>query len=159
MPTALLDTTLLSNFAHIQRPDLLRIVLGEDAATVPAVIAELEAGETLGLVPVCDWSWLTILEPTNEEQKLAAELQQKLDAGEAECLAVAQTREFRFFSDDFAARRLARHRGLVVSGSIGVLLTLVDGRHLSLEEADHLLTGMIDRGYRSPVKSLRELLP
>lgn len=64
MPTALLDTTLLSNFAHIQRPDLLRIVLGEDAATVPAVIAELEAGETLGLVPVCDWSWLPILEPT-----------------------------------------------------------------------------------------------
>ena len=159
MPTDLLDTTILSNFAHIQRPDLLRIVLGENAATVPAVVAELKRGETLGLVPICDWSWLTILEPTDEEQKLAAELQQKLNTGEAECLAVAQTRETRFLSDDFAARRLAHHRGLVVSGSIGVLLMLVDEAHLSLEEADLLLSGMIDQGYRSPVKSLRELLP
>lgn len=159
MPTILLDATLLSNFAHVQRPELLQTALGENAATTPAVMAELETGEKLGLVPACDWDWLTILKPTDEEQKLAAELLQQLDAGEAECLAVAQTRGSKFFSDDFAARRLAEQRGVVVSGTLGVLLALVDLQHLSLEEADRLLNLMIGCGYRSSVKSLRELLP
>ena len=38
--TALLDTTLLSNFAHSRRPDLLHRILGL-AATTPQVMAEL----------------------------------------------------------------------------------------------------------------------
>lgn len=156
--TALLDTTLLSNFAHIRRADLLRLALGEEAATTPAVIPELRAGEALGLVPSCDWNWLTILEPTDEERRLAADLERQVDPGEAECLAVAQMRQCKFFSDDFAVRRLARQRGLVVSGTLGVLLALVDEKNLSLEEADSLLTIMISRGYRSPVRSLQELL-
>ena len=159
MPAALLDTTLLSNFAHLQRPDLVRLVLGKDAATTPAVMTELHAGESQGLVPSCDWGWLTILDLTDEERRLADELQRQLDPGEAECLAVAQTRGHRFFSDDFAARRLARQRSVKVSGTLGVLLALVDEGHLSLEEADRLLAIMISHGYRSPVKSLQDLLP
>jgi len=157
VPVALLDTTLLSNFAHIQRSDLLRLAVGNDAATTPATMAELRTGESLRLVPSCDWSWLTVLELTDEEQHLAAELRAQLDPGEAECLAVAQIRQCTFFSDDLAARRLARQRGLKVSGTIGVLLALVDEEHLSLEEADRFLALMIDRGYRSPVRSLKEL--
>lgn len=158
MPTALLDTTLLSNFAHVQRPDLLQWALKEDAATTPGVMAELKAGEALGLVPPCNWSWLPTLEPTDEEYRLAAALLQQLDPGEAECLAVAQLRQCKFFSDDFAARRLARQRGLTVSGTLGILLVLVDEKRLSPEEADHLLAIMIHHGYRSPVNSLRLLL-
>jgi predicted nucleic acid-binding protein len=158
MPTALLDTTLLSNFAHIRRADLLRLALGEEAATTLAIIAELRAGEALGLVPSCDWNWLTVLEPTDEERRLAADLERQLDPGEAEGLAVAQMRQCKFLSDDFAVRRLARQRGLVVSGTLGVLLALIDEKNLSLEEADSLLTIMTSHGYRSPVRSLQELL-
>jgi len=154
---ALLDTTLLSNFAHIRRPDLLRLAVGDNAATTPAAIAELRTGESLGLVPACGWNWLTVLELTDAEQHLAAELRLQLDRGEAECVAVAQIRGHTFFSDDFAARRLARQRGVKVSGTIGALLALVEEKHLSLEEADRLLSLMINRGYRSPVKSLKEL--
>lgn len=51
---ALLDTTLLSNFAHIQQPDLLHLGVGAQAATTPAVMREIQAGEQLGLVPSCD---------------------------------------------------------------------------------------------------------
>lgn len=158
MPTALLDTTLLSNFAQVQQPDLLQRALGDEAATTPTIMAELKAGEERGFVPACDWHWLRILEPTAEEQALAHTLEQELDAGEAECLAVAQMRGFTFLSDDFAARRLARQHHLAVSGTIGVLLALVEGQALSVEEADQLLDEMIRRGYRSPVSSLRELI-
>jgi predicted nucleic acid-binding protein len=137
---------------------MLRLALGEDATTTPAVMAELAAGEDVGLVPVCDWEWLTVLEPTHEERKLAEALLGTVDRGEAQCLAVARMREGKFVSDDFAARRLAREHDVVISGTLGILLALVDARHLSLEDADRLLATMMSHGYRSPVKSLGELL-
>jgi hypothetical protein len=34
-------------------------------------MAELHAGESLGLVPACDWSWLEVLEPTDDERSAA----------------------------------------------------------------------------------------
>jgi len=164
MPIALLDTTLLSNFAQVRRPDLLRAALGPDAATTPAILAELHAGESLGLVPACDWIWLQVLEPTDtysvlscDERRLAAELARQLDPGEAECLAVALSRDCRFLSDDFAARRMAELKSLAVSGTLGVLARLIEASLLSLAEADDLLVQMIDHGYRSPVRSLESL--
>ncbi len=159
MPVVLLDTTLLSNFAHVWRPDLLPLALGQDIATTPLSIAELRTGEALGLVPTCDWSWLTVLQPTDAENAIAKGLGDQLDSGEAECLAVAQVRNCKFLSDDLAARRLALHRKLTVSGTLGVLLHLVRMKLLTLTEADELLTVMIGHGYRSPVRSLEVLLP
>ncbi len=158
MSFALLDTTLLSNFALVRRPDLLRGVLGMHAATTPAVTAELQTGEALGLIPVCDWSWVQVLEPTADERGLAVGLSRQLDPGEAECLAVALSRAGRFLSDDFAARRAAEARGVIVSGTLGVLIVLVETGRLSLAEADDLLGVMIEHGYRSPVRSLHILL-
>ena len=157
MPIALLDTTLLSNFAQVRRPDLLRAALGLEAATTPAVLGELRAGESLELVPACDWSWLQVLEPTDDERRTAFELARQLDPGEAECLAVALSRNCRFLSDDFAARRTAELKGLTVSGTLGVLVRLVEAGQLSLAEADESLAQMIDQGYRSPVRSLESL--
>jgi hypothetical protein len=67
MPVFLADTTVLSNFAQIGRPDLLRSAF-PGLATPEAVREELARGERLGLVPVCDWSWLTTVELTGAEQ-------------------------------------------------------------------------------------------
>lgn len=53
-----------------------------------------------------------------------------LEAGEAECLAVAVIRQARFFSDDLAARRLAQAKQIPLSGTIGLLLSLI--RHKTL---------------------------
>lgn len=143
MPPALLDTTVLSNFAYVRQPELLFMALGEEAATTPAVMTELAVGEELGLVPVCDWDWLTIIQPTDDERELAEAFLDTVDSGEAECLAVARIREGKFVSDDFSARRLARQHGVVVSGTLGLLLALVDAQHLSLENAD----GLLDTNY------------
>ena len=116
MPVVVLsDTTVLSNFAHIARQDLLRQAFPNLAAT-QEVRAELAAGEQLGRVPTGDWSWLAVLSLTPSEQRRAQELQRHVGMGES---------------------------------SPG---------HLSLEEADTLLDGMKERGYRSPISSLREAL-
>jgi predicted nucleic acid-binding protein len=158
MALVLLDTTLLSNFAHVRRSDLLHAVFGADAATTPVVMAELRHGEALGLVPACDWTWLQVLEPGEDGLKLAGDLARTLDPGEAECLAAALSLNGHFLSDDFAARRMAASRGLVVSGTLGVLAMLVESGLLTLDEADELLQRMTDRGYRAPVRSLKDLL-
>lgn len=88
----------------------------------------------------------------------AIELARQLDRGEAECLTVALSRNCSLLSDDFAARRMAKLKGLPVAGTLGVLASLVEAGLLSLTEADDLLAQMIDHGYRSPVRSLENLL-
>ncbi len=152
----LLDTTILSNFAHIKRLDLLPIVL-PDAATTPHVIAELEVGVTFGYLPTCDWEWLNVVKLTPLEETRLTHVRLVLDDGEASCIAVAIERKAGLFSDDRDARRYARRHGIRVSGTLGALLLLVKDGHLTVAEADDCLQGMIAHGYRSPVGSLADI--
>ena len=153
-----LDTTVLSNFAHVQRPHLIWEALGEHVFTTPVVMAELAVGVEMGFAPACDWAWLQILEPDERSMALAGELGRVLDAGEAESLAMAIRQDCVFLSDDLAARRLALSRGVKVSGTLGILLKLVKQGALDMEEADGLLREMVAKGYRSPTSSLSRLL-
>jgi predicted nucleic acid-binding protein len=157
MPAAVLDTTVLSNFAHIRRPDLLHLALGADVYTTPMVLVELRTGEALGLVPRCNWRRLQLVTLSEEEQRLADSFGAQLDAGESACLAVAKKRAWVFLTDDFAARRLAQSEDVTVSGTIGVLRQLVVARRLTIDEADSYLAVMLSHGYRAPIRSLREL--
>ena len=149
-----LDTTVLSNFAHVRRPLLIRTALGESVLTTPVVMAELAQGVKAGYVPACDWDWLDILKPDERIRSLADELRRVVDGGEAESLAAALVQGCVFLSDDFAARELAKHHGVKVSGTLGILIRLVKSDRLSLDEADKLLQTMIAHGYRSPVSTL-----
>jgi predicted nucleic acid-binding protein len=155
MSLSLLDTTILSNFAHVQRPDLVQFILGDEAATTPAVLAELRQGEAFGFVPRVAWDWLPLLTLTEEEQVLAADYLAVLELGEAECLAVAVIRQARFFSDDLAAHRLDQSKQIPFSSTIGLLLSLIQRQNLTVAEADRLLATMRQQGYRAPVVSLQ----
>jgi predicted nucleic acid-binding protein len=97
---ALLDNTVLSNFAVAGRVDLLRLALGDDAAAPPEVLAELQAGIDLGRLPPNDWSWLAILSLAESERAVYEQLLERLNAGEAACLALARRRGYRVFTDD-----------------------------------------------------------
>jgi predicted nucleic acid-binding protein len=152
----LLDTTVLSNFAHIERLDLLRLAL-PDAMTTPHVVAELERGLASGHLPACECGWLEVVELTLSEETSLAHVRLVLDDGEASCISVALEREASLFSDDFDARRYAQRHGIRVSGTLGVLALLVKGGHLTVAEADDCLERMIAHGYRSPVRSLADL--
>ena len=158
MDCYILDTTVLSNFAHVRRPHLIWRTLGAHVFTTPMVMAELAAGVDAGFVPACDWEWLRILEADEGVTVMAGEFQRVLDAGEAESLAMAIHKGCAFLSDDLAARRLAASQGVRVSGTLGVLLKLVKMSEIELTEADRLLGDMMAKGYRSPVFTLSRLL-
>lgn len=154
--SSLADTTVLNNFAQIQRTDLLKAAWPDLAAPI-AVWNELELGVHRGLVPACDWSWLNLLDLTEREQIQAAKVGRALGPGESACIAAASSRGLLMLSDDWEARELGRSLGIDVSGSLGVLDRLVLKQILSLNEADVLLAEMVRRGFRSPYRSLREI--
>jgi predicted nucleic acid-binding protein len=155
MIAALSDTTVLSNFTHVQRSDLLRMLF--HPLYVPdSVWRELAQGMRSGLIPEADWRWLEVVVLTPDEVTLSQNFRRKLDRGEADCLAVAQSRRLPVYTDDRRARSIGRSLGLGISGTLGCLLDLVERSLLNSEEADLLLTRMREQGYRSPVASLRD---
>jgi predicted nucleic acid-binding protein len=158
MPVNLTDTTVLSNFSQVERPGLLRAVFPDLAAPFE-VREELSQGERLALVPSCDWTWLKTIELTDPEQVHATQLREHLEAGEAACIAVVASRGGLLLSDDAEARRTALALQIEVSGTIGVLDRLCQRTIIDFEQGNALLQAMIDRGYRSPVRSLRQFPP
>lgn len=81
-----------------------------------------------------------------------------LDAGEASCLALAASRGYRVFTDDRDARTLAARMGIPVSGTIGLLVRLVDLGEITVAEGNRLLARMITFGYYAPIDSLERVL-
>ncbi len=158
MRAALSDTTVLSNFAHIERPDLLR-ALFSPLLVPPSVLEELMEGEMRALIPKCPWGWLDVVVPTTSEKVLAQELRKSVGPGEADGLAVAKSRNLLILTDDLDARQLADSLGLGLSGTLGCLRDLVKRSILDLSAADLFLVRMRERGYRSPVRSLTDLPP
>ena len=154
---AIVNNTVLSNLAHVRRPDLLRKVFGKQVAVTRAVLDELAMGERWRRLPICDWSWLTVIELFDKERAHAEQLNETVALGEATCLAVAQARGLIFLTDDRDARRFAQILRIPISGTLGILQSLVDDDYFDLEAADALLVEMIRKGYRSPTKSLKQL--
>lgn len=68
----------------------------------------------------------------------------RLDPGEAQAFAVAAIYDGTLVTDDGPARTLARDTGVSVTGSIGVLIRVVDNNHISEAEADQWLKQWID---------------
>ena len=81
-----------------------------------------------------------------------------MDPGEASCLALAVSRGLVLVTDDLAARQLAQERDVLLTGTIGILLTLVRDGSLPLTEANAILAEMLERRYRSPVDHLDDLI-
>jgi predicted nucleic acid-binding protein len=154
----LLDNTVLSNFATVRRPDLLRAAFGDRLATPQEAFDELQAGVRHGALPDLDWSWLPVWTLEADEMFRYREFLLTLNAGEAACLAMAAVRECHILTDDRDAREMARRLKIPLSGTLGTLIRLVDLGILSLEEADGLLAQMIAANYRSPAISLRDLV-
>lgn len=152
-----LDNTVMVNFALIQRTNWLQAFWPDALVTAEDAWAEFQAGIRLGRLPDADWSWLTILSLTETERNLQNQMVPPLDWGEAACLALAYYRGYALLTDDRVARREARRMGVPVSGTIGVLKSLVDEGVVSLHDADTALQQMIAFGYYAPIRSLREL--
>jgi predicted nucleic acid-binding protein len=161
------NTTVISNFAAAERLELLHLLFDKLYIT-SQVFDEIQAGLLDGYTfyrninllihPFTDKGWLCLTSLTAPDELQTFDgLLAKLHTGEASCLSVALHREWVFLSDDKAARNAAVQAGAAVSGTLGVLLSLVKKKSFSLKEGDALLHRMIEHGYYSPVSSLRDL--
>ncbi|NBD35823.1 MAG: hypothetical protein GVY30_07470 [Chloroflexi bacterium] len=169
MPEYIFDTTVLSNFAAVHRLDLLKGHYQGVIFTTLEVSNELRKGAHAGyaylqsalrqIEAIGPEGWIRLLSPDSvTEHRLRAEFDQYLDAGEASCLALAISRGFTLVTDDLAARRLAQARDVPLSGTLGFLIALTRENALPLDEANAILTTMIQRRYRSPVERIDELV-
>jgi predicted nucleic acid-binding protein len=155
----LIDNTVLSNYALIDRLQLLQLFCGGQGMTTDAVLAEFHAGTARRLFKGRDITWIRRTGIRGESERLLFEhFQKRLGAGEASCLAVAIHRKHGILTDDMDARKVARRAGIQVSGSVGVLVTMVKQRVIDLQEGNKTLQELISAGYFSPVEELDGLL-
>ena len=155
----LVDTTVLSNFVLAGVSLLLREFCGSQGGTTQQVLAEFERGVQQAVLPATALPWLRMVGLQQaRDQALFSQLQTRLGAGEASCLALICSNRQRFLSDDMKARRIARAMGVPVSGSVGVLLTLIRARRLTCAEGNSILKAFIAYGYFAPVQRLDDLL-
>lgn len=161
-----LDATVLSNYASTDSVSWLTTTL-DGLQTVPAVQTELEQGRKVGYtylenaLTVLESGEITIAENAPEQLRTDyPELQDRLDAGEAEAFVAALTAGGTLVTDDGAARTLADDYGVTLTGSIGLLVRGVVRGAVTVETADDWLTTWIDeRNYYAPVNSVTTVLP
>jgi predicted nucleic acid-binding protein len=157
----ILNTTVLSNFAHVDHVALLlelpRLV------TVDAVQTELAEGSEThhyleGALDVLEDD-IPVVTPSSPAQELEEELLETPDPGEAQALAVAEKVEGMVVTDDGDARTVANQRDIRLTGSIGWLVRFVENDRITADTADTYLKRWIDEaGFRSPARDVRRFL-
>lgn len=156
-----LNTTVLSNFAHVDHVELLldlpRLV------TVDAVQTELDEGSETHhyLEQALDVleDEMPVVTPSSPAQEREEALLETLDPGEAQALAVAEEAEGMVVTDDGDARTIADQRGIRLTGSIGLLVRFVENDRITAEVADTYLKRWIDEAsFRSPARDFRRFL-
>lgn len=153
------DATVLSNFAHVDQPELLEEF--PRAATVPIVRDEIEDGirthPYLERAAARIGSGVPVVSLTEAERSLESRFRTWIDPGEAQALAVAANRRGTPVTDDGDARSIARERDVSFTGSIGVLLRAIDWKLVDERTPDRWLKRWIDeKGFRAPSRNLQD---
>jgi predicted nucleic acid-binding protein len=127
------DASPLNALVRIGQVDVLHPLFGI-VVIPPAVAAELSHAGTPGVVR--NWvaarpAWLEIRAPSRIDATLQID-----DAGEVEAISLALELKADFLlADDRKARRVARERGVTVTGAVGVLELASARGLLDLQEA------------------------
>jgi len=156
---SVLNTTVLSNFATVDRVDVPAALAG--VCTVPAVRDELETGVDShpSLRPALDAldDSIPVVSPSETASNRESVVRSHLDAGEAQAFALAERHDGRLLTDDGDARSFARDQGVTVVGSVGVLRAAIDANRIDEPTADSWLQTWIDDfGYRVPYRNIEE---
>ena len=166
--TVIVNTTVISNFAAIGQVDILRRLFGSVTIAMEVydeVMAGLDEGYEFysGLreccAPFSEQGWIRVVcLHTDDEIRMFERFPASLHRGEAASMAIAYHRGLIFLTDDRAARKAARRHGIPISGSLGCLVACVERGLADADQANSWLNRMIEQGFRSPVRDLRELM-
>lgn len=165
---AVLDTTVVSNFASTNSLDVLFDSF-EKVVVPTAVVSELERGASEGYDFLADAK--AQFDPSKHvtgggsahlrrgSKERWTTIRRELDDGEAEALTIAILNGQLLVTDDSDARRLAEEYGAAYTGSIGVLARAIEQERIGAETADRWLrTWRNEYGYRAPVESVHDVL-
>jgi predicted nucleic acid-binding protein len=163
MPEIIFDCCSISNFALSDSLFILKNLYSESAFITNFVSAEIMRGiqgEHKDLMKVQEalregWLREAVLSSKNEKS-LYEMLSVSLGLGEASSIAVAKSRGFIFACDDRAARREAGLLDVKLTGTLGILKKAVKQKTINLNKGNIILAKMIESGFYSPVKSLKE---
>lgn len=154
-----IDNTVLSNFARTEHLQLLELFCCSRGLIVQAVREEFQRGISRGLFPETDLSWMNQTNITDpKEIYLSQRYRLELGKGESDCLAIAVCRNHELLTDDRKARQIGFREQIRVSGSVGVLGSLVRRSTISLLEGNQVLKEFINEGYFSPLEELDNLI-
>lgn len=152
----LVDNTVLSNFAKVNRLNLLKKAFKKVYVT-EHVLGEFKRGVERCVLPNLSIDF-EVLKLRDEEFELYNSLRVKLGKGEASCLAIAKKRGMKILTDDSDARKIANILGVPVSGTVGVLVRCIERNVISKEEGNQILKDMISKGFYSPISDLNEIV-
>ena len=108
----------------------------------------------MGRLPSLTWAAVRVLKPSREEKAFEQTMPQLLGRGERTSLAIAFNRRAAIATDDALARKVARHLGISITSTIGILQRGVQGEILSDSQAQRAVDEMIAVGYYTPVSKL-----
>lgn len=159
------DTVTLSNFALVQRMDLLVSRYGRRAQLTPEVLDEVSEGVAAGYAALraieeaVAAGDLGIADPlTPDERVIYRGLLRNLSPGEASCIVCAKARGGVVVADDLAARSCCAEHGVKFTGTIGILKALCLDGSMTPATADSILRSMVSEGYRSPVARVSDFV-
>lgn len=166
MPEWIFDTVSLLNLADGDLLDYVEVMYGTQACVPYAVVEEILAGVPIHANAVLCANSLQReipfprIIPTNESiPNLLAQLNLPLGAGEATAIVITYQLTATLVSDDRKARQIAKQLGIAVTGTLGVLVKLVQMDIITVEQANHALDIMRSSGFFSPVRTIDELIP
>lgn len=121
MTVVVSDTSPVRALAHLGQVEWLR-ELFQEIRLPPAVVAELSHPPgKLSPVDVTAWPFLVVQSPRSSLR--VSQLRARLDAGEAEAIALAQElRADLILVDELAGRQVAQQCGFAVLGTLGILV-------------------------------------
>jgi predicted nucleic acid-binding protein len=161
MSEIVLDCCVVSNFALSGALGVLEALFTRKAHITEFVAVEvlrgIQAGHAglEGIPKAVRAGWLRESSlKTREEKRLFEALSRSLGLGEASAIALAKSRGLVFASDDRVARAEAAALGVCLTGTLGILARAVRAGVCDRCAADAYLSGMIEAGFYSPVRSL-----
>ena len=157
-PDIIFDTNVLSNFALSGQHSLLREMYPLTARCTGYVSSEVLGGLRAGHggLRQLSESILNGWPPeehceTSLERHMFANLATSLGDGESSCIALAASRGYLFACDDRLARREAERLGILLTGTVGILIKAVRTGGVELGKANEIMKTMINAGFYSPV--------
>jgi predicted nucleic acid-binding protein len=161
MPDLIFDNCVLSNFALTESMAILISLYERRAYVSDLVLLENLRGiqkghDLLSAIPKgIEEGWMRRVSIRGEKERRTFEsLSTSLGAGGASSIAIARERGFSFACDDKLARREATLSGVLVTGTIGILVKAVEARKLNLDEANRILERMLAIGFYGPVQRI-----